>query len=206
MRARHTDLTRRAILDAARKLFASRGYARTPMRTLAEKAGVAPRTIYLAFGSKRGVLIGLVNRLAEEAGEDQIRLQMARVTTGEEILKLVARLYRRLYESGADVIAMLQQGAAMEAEVRAAFELGHKHSRRSVQRVCARLAELGQLRSNLDVDRASGHTLVLIAPDGYEELVVLRRWSHDDYETWLFQSLAEALLPSAPRRRSAKPR
>src|SRR5215469_8920967 len=44
--------TRAAILDAARELFAERGYAATPMTAIAERAGVALDTVYASAGRK----------------------------------------------------------------------------------------------------------------------------------------------------------
>ena len=53
--------TRRAILEAAEGLFARTGYAATTMSAIASAADVAPRTVYLAFESKSGVLRALWN-------------------------------------------------------------------------------------------------------------------------------------------------
>jgi AcrR family transcriptional regulator len=198
VRSERVDVTRKAILDAARRLFAERGYARTPVRLLAREAGVAVRTVYLAFGSKQGVLSALVAALGEDAGELETRHQAEGVVDGRQLLALVARLYRNLYERGADVIDMLRQGASVEPELRAALRLGHGRSRASVEALCRRLEELGELRPGLDVDHAAGHALVLLSRDGYEELVELRHWMHDDYEAWLARALQDALLEDRP--------
>ena len=194
VRRERVDVTRRSILDAARRLFAERGYARTPVRLLASEAGVAVRTVYLAFGSKQGVLTALVDVIGEDAGERATREQAVGVVDGRELIALVARLYRNLYERGADVIDMVQQGAAVEPQLRAALQHGHGRSRASVEATCARLAELGQLRRDLSVDQAAGHALVLLSRDGYEELVELRHWRNDEYEAWLARALEAALL------------
>src|SRR6266540_1221836 len=49
--------TRRRILDAARGLFVERGYVATTIEAIAAEAGVAVPTVYLAFGTKRGLLV-----------------------------------------------------------------------------------------------------------------------------------------------------
>src|SRR5215467_11838999 len=54
--------TRRKILDAAEELFARDGYAAIAMPAVADRAGVALKTVYLAFGTKAGVLHGAVGR------------------------------------------------------------------------------------------------------------------------------------------------
>ena len=48
--------TRRAILDAARRLFLDRGYAETTVPSVAAEAGVSVETIYKAFANKVGLI------------------------------------------------------------------------------------------------------------------------------------------------------
>src|ERR671911_1906981 len=53
--------TRRAILEAAQRLFEKQSYAATTMAAIAEEAGVALKTVYVAFETKSGVLRALWN-------------------------------------------------------------------------------------------------------------------------------------------------
>src|SRR2546423_13179759 len=48
--------TRREILEAAQRLFERQGYAATSMAAIAAEAGVALKTVYLAFETKSGLL------------------------------------------------------------------------------------------------------------------------------------------------------
>jgi len=48
--------TRRQIVEAARSLFIARGYAGATIEAIAQEAGVAPETVYAAFGNKRAIL------------------------------------------------------------------------------------------------------------------------------------------------------
>ena len=48
--------TRLQILEAAERLFARDGYAATTMAAIAQEAGVALKTVYVAFQTKSGVL------------------------------------------------------------------------------------------------------------------------------------------------------
>ena len=61
--------TRRKILDAAAELFARDGYAAVAVPAIADRAGVALKTVYLAFGTKAGVLHGLWD--VRLGGDDQ---------------------------------------------------------------------------------------------------------------------------------------
>jgi AcrR family transcriptional regulator len=57
--------TREAVLDAARRLFAERGYEATSVREIADAAGVGERTFYRYFDGKRGVLDDELRRWIE---------------------------------------------------------------------------------------------------------------------------------------------
>ena len=61
LRDQHEAVTKRVILRAARTRFAERGYAGTSVKDIAAEAEVAVQTLYATFGSKSGVLLGLVD-------------------------------------------------------------------------------------------------------------------------------------------------
>jgi len=62
-RLRQAAVTRREILDGAKRLFERRGYSSTTMAAIADEAGVSLKTVYVAFGTKSGVLRALWNVL-----------------------------------------------------------------------------------------------------------------------------------------------
>src|SRR5216684_402540 len=62
--------TRREILEAAQRLFERQGYAATTMSAIAAEAGVALKTVYVAFDTKRGVLRALWNLLLRGDRDD----------------------------------------------------------------------------------------------------------------------------------------
>lgn len=52
------------------------------------------------------------------------------------------------------------------------------------------------LHPDLEVDRAAAILRALCRAEVYRELVEESGWSPDEYEAWLFETLAEQLLPS----------
>lgn len=54
-RPRDADATRRALLDAARALFAQDGYDATTVRAVADRAGVNQALLFRYFGNKEGL-------------------------------------------------------------------------------------------------------------------------------------------------------
>ena len=61
---------RQAILKAAMKAFARRGYAAATIRTIARQAHIAQGTIYLYFTSKRDILLALYRSMILESFEE----------------------------------------------------------------------------------------------------------------------------------------
>lgn len=69
-RARDTEATRGAIVEAGTKCFGSKGYAATGLTDVAEAAGVTTGAIYHHFSGKRD----LFRAVAEAVEEDIVRL------------------------------------------------------------------------------------------------------------------------------------
>ena len=68
-RTEQAKATRRAILEAAQRLFLSNGYGTTSIRMIAEEAGVAVQTVYAVFGNKRQLVIELLENAVK--GDDE---------------------------------------------------------------------------------------------------------------------------------------
>lgn len=192
-RQRQALETRRLIAQAARTLFADHGYAATSIEGVAAQAGVSPRTVYAAFGTKKAILGAICEEWLSEAGV------METVATGlaerslSRRLALVAYSSRRQWESERGVRAMLEGAAASDADV-AKMLAGWKSDRaRSFEMIVAGLED--QLRDGIDGRRAGAIIRALSGGEIYAELVGGEGWTPAAYEAWLASLLAEVLLP-----------
>ncbi|TDC22799.1 TetR/AcrR family transcriptional regulator [Streptomyces sp. 8K308] len=190
LRDQREALTLRTILTAARGLFAEHGYARTPIRAIAKEAGVSPQTIYAHFGSKAGVLAGLIDLMDEEAGLPDLMAEAAELTDGVELCGLLARAARQVRERCGDIVTMMNSGATVDPEIAATRAEGASRNRLGVEMIMARIREAGH-----HVDpRAADIAIALMSAGVHDSLVEEAGWSHDDYEAWLRRTLVSAVL------------
>ncbi|MFD9825590.1 TetR/AcrR family transcriptional regulator [Streptomyces violascens] len=91
-RRRDAGATRRRLLDAARDLFAERGYEGATVREIAERAGANQALLFRYFGSKQGLLAEVV----AQGGLEQLR-----ATPPEELFETALRSMLTSSASGA---------------------------------------------------------------------------------------------------------
>jgi AcrR family transcriptional regulator len=65
---------RRAIVDAARSVFAERGFRAGSLRDVGERAGVSAANVVHHFGSKEGLLLAVLEARDEGSGEELLEL------------------------------------------------------------------------------------------------------------------------------------
>lgn len=199
VRSRRTEVTRNAIIDAARALFTEQGYAQTSVNAIADAAGVAVQTIYSTFGSKRGVLTALLERI-DRSGIEPVAVRIAATSDPVEMLTLTASLERTTREQATDVLRVLLEAAAADPEIGEIWEAAFDHHRSGIASVCQALLDEGSLRSGLDLESAIATALAITSMEAYRELLDRRGWNHDDYERWLVETLHWALIGGpAPR-------
>ena len=100
---------RRAVLDAARELFAELGFERTTMRAVAARAAVDPALIYHYFGDKDGLLFAALQPPVDEATVFA-GLSDAADRAGEELVRRLISLWEERPEIREQMAAILRTG------------------------------------------------------------------------------------------------
>lgn len=192
LRQRQALETRRAIANAARSLFTKRGYAATSIEVVADEAGVAARTVYAIFGTKKAILGAICEEWLAEAGVMEAVAEGMKERDLRRRLALVAQSSRRQWESERGVRAMLEGAAASDAEV-ARMLAGWKDDRaRSLHSVVVGVED--DLRREIDHQRAGAIIRALTSAEVYAELVGGEGWTPDEYELWLSGLLSGVLV------------
>jgi AcrR family transcriptional regulator len=202
--------TRRQILEAAQPLFERQGYATTSVAAIAAGAGVAVKTVYLAFETKSGILRALWNLLLrgdiEEVpvAEREWYREALEEPDPERQLRLNARNSRRAKGRMGSLILVIRAAAPAEPEIDALWKGIESDFHENQGRIAKSLQKKGALRSGLSVRRATDILWTLNHPDVYQLLVGSRGWTPAQYEKWLGDAFCSELLgPRASRKRSA---
>jgi AcrR family transcriptional regulator len=112
-RGRADSGTRAAILAAARRLFAERGYSATTLRAIAAEAEVTSPLVIHFFGSKARLFVEAVQWPFEPAAELPRILDGERALVGERLVRFVLDIWDSEPERGA-VMSMLRSASADE--------------------------------------------------------------------------------------------
>jgi AcrR family transcriptional regulator len=194
--------TRRAILEAAGRLFVARGYAATTMTAVAEAAGVALDTVYAAVGAKPVLFRLLVETAISGTDEavpalerDYVRAIRAEPDPARK-LALYAQAVGRIQQRLAPLFRVLQQAAAADAELGALWQEISERRAANMGLLAGELASTGGLRPGLPVEEAADVLWSMNSPELYLLLVDQRGWPPDRYQRWLADAWQRLLLRS----------
>jgi AcrR family transcriptional regulator len=193
-RQEYAEATRRAIVDAARKLFSERGYFASKVDDIAAVARVAPATVYAVAGGKQGLLRTLMDVWTTAAiVEEHVRTVNA-LDDPRAILRLVAKTCCDMRKDYGDLIRTILNTAPHDSEVAATLATATSRYRKALGRIARRLAALGALRNGIDTDQAVDILWFYFGYSGLFTLVDDNRWSFDRAEIWLCDQAIRALL------------
>jgi AcrR family transcriptional regulator len=201
-RVQKTQETHRRIVEAATALFLQRGYVPTTIDAIAHAADVAVETVYARFRNKINLMIAVKDAAVTEGGQVPLEQRpelatLAAETDQRQQVQIAAVLSRHMLARISPVYALLRDAAAAEDSLRdqLAAEIDR---RRNFQRTLVDLIHArGPLRTNLTIDQAADTYSALANPDLYLLLTTHHRWTADQFQDWLADSLQLLLLPPA---------
>lgn len=186
--------TQQLILEAALKLFSSRGYGATSVADIAEEAGVAVPTVYASVGPKTAVLRRLLDWMDERADVPELARRLMASTDPAEILNIQVTIARQLSERCGDVLAALASAAQVDTEMAKLYADGVARHRAGARKTTERLAAQGALRDGLPAERAAAMIATLTLPTVWRELHANFGWSFAEAEAWIIGTLSDQLF------------
>ena len=190
-RAEYAELTRQAIVAAARALFAERGYFATTVNDVAERARVAPATVYAVTGGKHG----LVQTLLEHWTTAPIVAERAALIDAEpdpaRVLRLAAGVVTDMRAGFGDIVALGRSVAPHDETVAGLMAAATRTYRAEVEAVARHLRDLGAL--NVDLATATDVLWFYLGYAGLTTLVEENGWDPARARDWLAAQAAAAL-------------
>jgi AcrR family transcriptional regulator len=189
-RSRQAAATRDRIAAAARELFATHGYASTSIDAIAREAGVAVRTVYAAFGTKREILSAICEEWLTRARARERADDVLAETDPRARLRAAAGWLVHLYSAGFDVVQILDTAADESPETQELLRAKLAGRDRVMN------AFIRSLRDELAVPLPEAQSVyrALAAPGVYRELVEKAGWDRDRFADWMDDTLARAIL------------
>jgi len=143
------------ILEAAKKLFFAKGYAKATMDEIALAAEISKPTIYQYFRNKDHLYFSLMIPFIEDLGQQfrkiEVRLRAGQYSTGKRLVSDLFRAGLHSYESTPQVFQIIQifQQTGLDGELDPEFSSVLDEKGRSNFQALRRIVDLGQERGLL---------------------------------------------------------
>jgi AcrR family transcriptional regulator len=192
--------TRGDILAAAQRLFERQGYAATTMAAIAAEAGVALKTVYVAFETKSGVLRALWHLLLRgdqddrPVGERRWFLDVVEERDPVRQLRLTASNSRMVKERAGRLIGVIRDAAPSDPDLHALWSRIQADFYDNQRAIVESLDAKGALAPGLGVARAADLLWTLNHPDLWLLLVGERGWTAAEWERWFGDTACAQLL------------
>ncbi|HVX29049.1 MAG TPA: helix-turn-helix domain-containing protein [Nitrolancea sp.] len=188
--------TQQLILNAALKLFISKGYGASSIADIAAEAGVAVPTVYTSVGPKPQLLRRLIDWVDEQADIPALAAELLASHDPATVLGLQVTITRQLAERCGDILAALASAAQVDEDLAKMYAEGHSRHIDGSHKTAERIEQLGGLRADLTAEHAAAILGTLTLPVNWATLTRDYAWSFDDAEGWIFETLREQLLAS----------
>jgi AcrR family transcriptional regulator len=192
--------TRRTILAAAKRRFEEHGYSATTVAEIAAEAGVATKTVYLAFESKGGVLRALWNLLLRGEQDDRPIAEQAwyrevlENPDPERQLRLNARNSAQGKLRISSILEVIRSAAAADPEIDVLWQRIQSDYRANQRAIVESLSQRQALSPGLDLEHAADVLWTINHPNTWQLLVVQRGWTPAQYEQWSGDAACRELL------------
>ena len=199
-RRAQAEATRNDILAAAHRLFERHGYAGTTMEAIAAEAGVALKTVYVAFETKSGLLRALWNHLLRGGlddvpiGAQQWYRRLVAEPDAERQIRMTARNSRVVKVRIAGVLEVIRSAAPLDPDIAGLWRRIQSDFHANQAVIVQSLQAKGALRPGLGAERATDILWTLNHPNLWQLLVDERGWTPEQYEAWLFETARTQLL------------
>ncbi|MFD8723507.1 TetR/AcrR family transcriptional regulator [Streptomyces sp. NPDC059629] len=196
-RDEYPDLTRAAVLDAARQLFAERGFFQAKVQEIAKLSRVSQATVYAQCGGKQGLLRSLMDNWTQSPMVRQSEQECLSSDDPALVMRTLTDAYLRIIEEWGDVVQVIIDVAPHDEESRAVLDTAQQRHNLSLAAICRHLEDIGALREEVDAERATQIITYYYGIDGLLRTRKVFGWSFERSNEWLSVQASTAVLASA---------
>jgi AcrR family transcriptional regulator len=198
-RQRQALHTRAVILDAARRLFLSGGYAGTTIVAIAEEADVSVETIYKAFGGKPGLVRAIAEKGLEGAGSIPAEQRSDEMRTLEhdpyKVMERWGKFTTEVAPIAAPIALLIRTAAGVDPDMGALRDDLDRARLARMELNARELFQRGDFRDGVTLDYARDVLWAYSSPELYELLVLRQGWPLERYGQFVAEGMIAALLP-----------
>jgi AcrR family transcriptional regulator len=193
-REEYAELTRRAVVDAARSLFAERGYFATTISDIAELSRVSPGTIYQQCGGKQGLLRTLMDMWTTDPLIKQTLDDIDAAETLEGALRRLTKADFEIYQLFDDIIQTVITTAAHDEEAGSLLMKAEERHRDALLHIATKVRQLGAYPASFsDSDFADLSLYYYGNHSGFHFTVGVLGWPEKRAQEWLYTQFTRAL-------------
>lgn len=144
-----------AVLKAAGECFAEKGYRRTPVETIAKRAGVSKGLVFGFFTNKQKLFEAVVDRsLAHWANLSESKASAGSSNVEDELKSLFLASFE-LYEQHPIALLFFRQNTVIQDNYRKMVDRQNRLWRKRIGELLQRGAEQGLFRRDVDISRTA---------------------------------------------------
>lgn len=185
------------ILDAALALIARKGDANVTMAQIARAARMSRQAVYLHFSDRAALMIALARHLDERLGLPADIQHMMDAPTGVAMIEVSVSVQARRNPSVWAVARALEAVRRSDAAAERAWQDRLQARLEGCRAIVERLQAEGSLRRALDPSIAVDLLWTFTSLRMWEDLVLVRGWSPEQYQQQITRLLVQMLTQKA---------
>jgi len=181
------------ILDAALTLITRKGDAKVTMAQIAKAARVSRQAVYLHFADRAALMVAVARHLDERLGLPSDIQQMIDAPTGTAMLETGVSIQARRNPAVWAVARALDAVRRTDPAAERAWQDRLNSRLEGCRAIVGRLQEEGSLRRDLAPSIAADLLWTITSLRTWEDLVLARGWSPQQYQQQITRLLLETL-------------
>ena len=188
--------SRDRVLEAALRLIRKRGDARVTMAQIAKASRLSRQAVYLHFADRADLMVAVARHVNESLGLPAEIQRIMNTHTGMGMIEAFVSMQARGNPAVWAVARAIDAVRRTDAAAARAWQSRLKSRLEGCRAIVSRLKAEGSLRPELDPSIAADLLWTMTSLRMWEDLVLEREWSPEQYQVYVTNVLIGALTSS----------